>query len=155
MSAITASAAHRASSSASRQPRTARRGRVARLGLVTVVAATVANSLVYFIGNVFIPYDPRFLPLANVSGAISFTLPAAIVAVLLYAALLRCARRPARTFTLIAAVVFVVTLIPDFTYIPTVPGATGGQTAILVMMHIVAACVIVRMLTTLARPAAH
>ena len=59
-----------------------------------------------------------------------------------------------RAFAIIAAVVFVITLIPDFTYIPTVPGATAGQTAILVLMHVVAAGVIVGMLTTLTRPQA-
>ncbi len=48
--------------------------------------------------------------------------------------------------------VFVVTLIPDFTYIPSAPGATAGQTAILVLMHVVAAAVIIGMLTNLARP---
>jgi hypothetical protein len=154
MSSITASPSHAVSFSASRHIRTATRGRVARVGLATILAATVANSLVYFIGGALVAYDPRFLPLADVVGTISFTLPAAVGAVLLYALLLRCARRPARTFTLSAAVVFVVTLIPDFTYIPTVPGATAGQTAILVTMHIVAAGVIVRMLTTLTRPAA-
>lgn len=47
-----------------------------------------------------------------------------------------------------------VTLIPDFAYIPTVPGATGGQTAILILMHVAAAGVIVRTLTALARPQA-
>jgi len=140
------------SSSASREARVASRGRFARVGLAAVVAAVAANTLVYVIGGAFVPYDPRFLPLANVSGEIVFTLPAAVVAVLLYAALRRFARRPARTFTIIAAAVFVVTLIPDFTYIPTVPGATGGQTAVLVAMHVVAAGVIVGMLTTFARP---
>jgi FlaA1/EpsC-like NDP-sugar epimerase len=130
------------------------RGRFARVGLATVAAATLANTLVYFAGGALVAYDPRFLPLANVSGAIVFTLPAAIVAVLVYAALLRFARKPARTFTIIAAAVFVVTVIPDFTYIPTVPGATVAQTAVLVLMHIVAASVIVRMLTSFARPQA-
>lgn len=154
MSSITASASHVVSSSVPRHARTTNRSRFASVGLATIIAATVANTLVYFIGGALVPYDPRFLPLAGVSGAISFTLPAAIGAVLVYAALLRFARQPARTFTFIAALVFVVTLIPDFTYIPTVPGATGGQTAILVTMHIIAAGVIVRMLTTLARPAA-
>jgi hypothetical protein len=129
-------------------------GRVARVGLATTVAAVAANTLVYFIGGALVAYDPQFLPLAGVSGEIAFTLPAAIGAVLLYAALLRFARNPVRTFTIIAAVVFVVATIPDFTYIPSVPGATGGQTAILVLMHIAAAGVIVRMLTTLARPQA-
>jgi hypothetical protein len=51
-------------------------------------------------------------------------------------------------------VIFVVTTIPDFTYIPTVPGVTGGQTAILVLMHVAATGVIVGMLTTLTRPQA-
>jgi hypothetical protein len=142
------------SSSPVRTARATGWGRVARVGLATTVAAVAANTLVYFIGGALVAYDPQFLPLANVSGAIVFTLPAAIVAALIYAALLRFARRPARTFTIIAAVVFVVTLLPDFTYIPSVPGATGGQTAILVLMHTVAAVVIVRMLTTLARPQA-
>ncbi len=132
--------------------RATNRGRVALVGLATVVAATLANVLVYFVGGALVAYDPQFLPLTDVSGAIVFTLPAAIVAVLIYVALLRYARNPARTFVIIAAVVFVVTLIPDLTYIPTVPGATGGQTAILVLMHVVAAAVIVRMLTTFSRP---
>ena len=125
------------------------------MGIATVVAAIAANTLIYFIGGALVAYDPRFLPLANVSGEIVFTLPAAIGAVLLYAALLRFARRPARTFAIISAAVFVVATIPDFTYIPTVPGVTAGQTAILVLMHVTAAAVIVRMLTTLARPQAH
>lgn len=154
MSSITASPSHAVSSSASQQSRATSRGRFARVGLATVAASVAANTLVYFIGGALVPYDPRFLPLAGVSGEIVFTLPAALVAVLLYAALLRFARRPVRTFTLIAAIVFVVTLIPDFTYIPTVPGVTVGQTAILVAMHIVAAGVIVRMLTALARSTA-
>lgn len=154
MSSITETSPIAASPSTPWGPRAASRGRLARVGLATTLAATVANTLVYFIGGALVPYDPRFLPLASVSGAILFTLPAAIGAVLVYAALRRFARNPARTFTIIAAAVFVVTLIPDFTYIPTVPGATGGQTAILVTMHIVAAGVIVRMLTTLPRPQA-
>jgi Family of unknown function (DUF6069) len=154
MSSIATSSPVAISSSVSREPRAAGRGRFTRVGLATVIAAVAANTLVYFIGGALVAYDPRFLPLAGVSGAISFTLPAAIGAVLLYAALLRFAGNPARLFAIISAVVFVVTLIPDFTYIPTVPGATGGQTAILVLMHIVAAGVIVRMLTAFARPQA-
>jgi tryptophan-rich sensory protein len=127
-------------------------GRVARVGLAMVLTAVAANVLVYYVGRALVSYDPQFLPLANVSGAVVFTLPAAVVAALIYAALLRFARRPARTFAVIAAVVFVATLIPDFTYIPSVPGATAGQTAVLVLMHIVAAAVIVRMLTAIPRP---
>ena len=53
--------------------------------------------------------------------------------------------------TNIAVMVLVLSLIPDLTYIPSVPGASAGQTAILMLMHIVAAVVIVSMLTTLTR----
>lgn len=151
MSSIATSPSVVSPSSASRQTRNPSRGHVARVGIATVIAATLANVIVYFVGGAFVAYDPRFLPLTDVSGAIVFTLPAAAVAVLLYAVLLRFARRPSRTFAIISAVVFVVTAIPDFTYIPTVPGATAGQTAVLVAMHVVAAAVIVSMLTTLAR----
>jgi steroid 5-alpha reductase family enzyme len=125
--------------------------RFALLGLGTVVAAVAANTLFYFVGSAVVDYDPEFLPLANVSGAIIFTMVPAIVAPLLYAGLLRFTRHPARIFTTISAIVFVVTAIPDLTYIPTVPGSTPAQTAILVMMHVVAASVIVRMLTTARR----
>jgi len=126
--------------------------RFALVGLGTVVAAVLANVLVYAVGRAVVGYDDRFPPLANVSGAVLFTLVPATVATLLYAVLLRVTSDPPRVFGIVAAVVFVVTLVPDFTYIPTVPGATAGQTAILVLMHVVAAGVIVGLLTTGARP---
>ena len=140
------------SPSVSRESRAVNWGAFARVGIATVVAAVIANVLVYFIGSAIVTYDPEFVVLANAGGAVIFTLASAIVAVLVYAALLRYSGNPARVFTIISAVVFVVTLIPDFTYIPTQPGASAGQTAILSLMHVVAAGVIVWMLTTLTRP---
>jgi tryptophan-rich sensory protein len=80
------------------------------------------------------------------------TLFPAVIAVLLYAALVRWTRHPAHIFTIVSAIVFVVTLLPDFTYIPTVPGASDAQTAVLVLMHVVAAGVIVGLLTSHPRP---
>jgi hypothetical protein len=126
-------------------------GRYSLVGLGTIAAAVLANTVFYFIGGALVAYDPNFIVLSEVSGTIIFTLTPAIGAVLLYAALLRFTRQPARIFTIIAAIVFVVTLIPDFTYIPTVEGSSPEQTAILVLMHVIAASVIVRMLTTSAR----
>jgi len=123
-------------------------GGYALRGLGTVVAAVLANTLFYFVGGAVVAYDPDFIILSNPSGAMIFTVVPAIVAVLLYAALLRFSRHAAGIFTVIAAIVFVLTLIPDFTYIPTVPGSSVGQTAILVLMHVIAASVIVRLLTS-------
>jgi hypothetical protein len=133
-------------------PRAVNWGRFALVGLGTVVAAVLANLLVYLIGSVVVDYDPQFVVLANPSATILFTVVPAIVAVLLYAALIRFTSNPARIFTNIAVVVLILSLIPDLTYIPSVPGATSGQTAILMVMHVVAAVVIVSMLTTLTRP---
>jgi hypothetical protein len=133
-------------------PRAVNWGRFALVGLGTVVAAVLANLLVYLIGSVVVDYDPQFVVLANPSATILFTVVPAIVAVLLYAALIRFTSNPARIFTNIAVVVLILSLIPDLIYIPSVPGATSGQTAILMVMHVVAAIVIVSMLTTLTRP---
>lgn len=136
----------------SRVTRIGGRTRFALVGLGTVIAAVLANLVVYAAGAALVGYNSGFIVLANASGAILFTVVPAIVAVLLYAALLRFTRHPERIFAIIAVVVFIVTLLPDFTYIPTVPGATAGQTAMLVLMHVVAAGVITGMLTTYARP---
>jgi hypothetical protein len=139
-------------SSAPRESRSVDWGRFALVGLGTVVAAVIANVLIYFIGSAFVEYNPQFIVLSNVSPTIIFTVVPAIVAVVIYALLLRFTTNPARIFTIAAAVVLVISLIPDLTYIPTVPGATGAQTAVLMVMHIIAAIVIVSMLTTLTRP---
>ncbi len=58
----------------------------------------------------------------------------------------RFTRHPARIFTIVSAVALVVSFVPVVTYIPTVPGATDAQTAVLAMMHVVAAAMIVGML---------
>ncbi len=44
-----------------------------------------------------------------------------------------------------------VTLIPDFTYIPTLDGASNAEIAVLLMMHVIAAAVITRGLTSVRR----
>jgi hypothetical protein len=125
--------------------------RFALVGPGTALAALAANALCYFIAGTVVAYNAEFLPLASVGGAIIMTLAPAIVAVVLYAALLRFTRRPARIFTIISVVVFIISLIPVFTYIPTVPGVTNAQIAVLVIMHVVAAYVIVSMLTSIRR----
>ena len=122
-------------------------GRYALRGLGTVVAVVLANTLFYYLGGALVAYDPDFIILSNPSGAAIFTVVLAIVAVLL-AGLVRFARHPAAIFPVILAIVFVVTLIPGFTSIPTVPDASNAQTAVLVLMHVIAASVIVRLLTS-------
>jgi hypothetical protein len=118
---------------------------------MTVVAATLANALFYYAAGQFVAYDSQFAPLENVSGAVIFTLFFAVGAVLLYAVLRRFTRQANRIFTVISAVFLVVSVIPDITYIPTVPGSSNAQTAILIVMHVIAAAVIVGMLSSSAQ----
>src|SRR6266536_917669 len=122
-------------------------GRFALRGLATIVAAVLANTLVYYVGGQLVAYDPDFIMLATPGGTIVMTVFPAMVAVLLYAALVRFTRHAARIFSIVAALVLVVSFVPDFTYVPTVPGSSDAQIAILLAMHVVAAAVIVRMLT--------
>src|SRR2546423_15307537 len=82
--------------------------RFALVGPGTVIAAVAANALFYFIAGTVVAYNAEFLPLASVGGAIIMTLAPAIVAVGLYAALLRFTGNPARVFMIISAVVFII-----------------------------------------------
>lgn len=125
-------------------------GGFALVGIATILTAIIANSLVYFVGRIVVSYDPDFIIFQNVSPTIIFTVVPAIVSVLLYGLLRRFTTRPERTFTILAAVVLVLSIVPDLTYIPTVEGASAGQTAILIVMHLVAAITITGMLTRLA-----
>ena len=97
-------------------------------------------------------YEPAFLPLGNVSAPVIFTFFPAVVATLLYAGLFRFVRKNAATvFAVISAITFLVTLIPDFTYIPTVEGVSNAEIGVLVVMHALAAAIITRGLTEVRR----
>jgi len=127
-------------------------GGYARTGLLTIGAAVLANAVFFYLAQLVVRYDPAFLPLGNVSAPIIFTLFPAVVAAVLYAPLLQFVRKQAAiVFTVISAITFLVTLIPDFTYIPTVEGVSNAQIAVLVIMHAIAAAVITRGLTSIRR----
>jgi hypothetical protein len=127
-------------------------GRYARIGLLTTGAAVVANAVFFYVAQVAVQYDPAFLPLGNVSAPIIFTVFPAVVAAVLYAGLLQFVRKHAAlVFTVISAITFVITLIPDLTYIPTVDGVSNAEIGVLVLMHAIAAAIITRGLTSIRR----
>ena len=68
-----------------------------------MIAAVLANTRFYYLGGALVAYDPDFIILSNPSGAAIFTVVPAIVAVLLYAGLVRFTRHPAAIFTVISA----------------------------------------------------
>ncbi|MFL5761276.1 MAG: DUF6069 family protein [Thermomicrobiales bacterium] len=126
----------------------------ALVGLAASVAAALANMLVYVFGDAVVGYDPDFVYLGSAIGIGIFTFVLAVAAVLVYAVVVQRTENPVRLFTIISSVVLAVSIIPDYTYIPSEPGATTAQASILALMHVVAAGVIVWMLTTFARPRA-
>jgi hypothetical protein len=132
------------------QSKSKRRGYL-KLGIATVFSAVLANVLVYFLGDVVVDYKSDFVILNNFSGVAIFTFVAAVVAVLLYAVLLRKSVQPERTFTITAAVLLVLSVIPDLTMLPGEKGSSNGQIALLVLSHIVAAVIITGMLTKYGR----
>ena len=127
-------------------------GRYARAGLLTIGVSVLANAVFFYLAQVAVQYDPAFLPLGNVSAPIIFSVFPAVGAALLYAGLLQFVRsHAAMVFALIATLTFVVTLIPDFTYVPTLDGVSNAEIGVLVMMHTIAATVITRGLISVRR----
>jgi magnesium-transporting ATPase (P-type) len=134
--------------SASSDTRSVKWGKFARVGLAATIASSLANVVVYYLGDWTIGYNADFVELGSAFGIAVFTAVLAVIAVLTYAALLRYTDNPVRNFTYVSAVALVVSLVPDITFIPSEPGATIGQTLILCLMHVVAAGVIVGKLTS-------
>ncbi len=117
--------------------------------LAGVVAAAV-NAVIYFIASAAGAIPQTVLvpglnqPITVVLVILNSFVPAILAAVVL-ALLNRFARRPVRLFRIIAAVLLVI----SFANPLTIPGAPLAMILTLDLMHIVAAAIIVGVLTTL------
>ena len=125
-------------------------GRLLWVGPAAGVAAAVVNAVVYLLASAFgaMPSDvvvPGRGPITLGAVLVSSFVPALVAAVVL-ALLGRFTRRPVRNFVVLAAVVFVVSLVAPF----SVPGAPVPMVAAPILMHVVAAVVITGVLTALA-----
>jgi hypothetical protein len=126
------------------------------VSLFTISAATGANLLVRAIAFALLPLSDHFPPLEWQSVAL-LTVAGVALASGVYALVRRLSRNAVRTYTLIAGIALVVSLIPlaliwrD----PAAfgPGTTRPEVAVMAMFHGVAALISVVMLTKLA-PAA-
>jgi Family of unknown function (DUF6069) len=127
-------------------------GRLLWVGPLAAVLAAVANTVVYFVayGLGAMPRDvvvegsgPVTLGpvvFASVVGAVAAVVVLAVVALL-------ARRRPIWVFRIVAAVALVLSFYTPF----TIPGAPVAMVTTLLLMHVVAAVVVVGVLTTLAR----
>ena len=128
-------------------------GRLVPVGLLAALVAAVANAVVYLVAAsagampqeiVVNGQGPITLPVVAASSALG-----AVAATIVYALVGRCARRPVRVVRVVAAVVLVLSLVPPF----TITGAPISMILALELMHVIAAVVIVGLLTTMARRA--
>lgn len=122
------------------------------VGPLTILVAVIANVLIQQIAGVVLQPDPGFIPL-TLMPPIMFTIIGVLGAVIVFALFGRFARRPIRLFQQIALGVLLVSLIPDVALLiaNALPGTTIGAVGALMLMHLAAGLITVRMLTTLAR----
>jgi hypothetical protein len=120
------------------------------VGPLALALALAGNIAVWAIASAVIDVSPEFMPLASVGPVIFMTTLGVLGAVLAFAIVGRFARQPARTYSLIAFVALLVSLIPNVMLIVAPAGApfggiTAPQVLVLMVMHVVAyaACVVI------------
>jgi hypothetical protein len=112
-------------------------GAIVVQGGIALGTAVVVNALVVFLAGQA-EIAPTLEPLSY-GPVVVFTALGTIGATVVYALLRRFVEQPDRTFTAVAGVVLVLSLIPDATYAPGLPGATTAGVAVLALMHVTAA----------------
>jgi hypothetical protein len=121
------------------------------VGPLAGAIAAVVNAVVYLLASALgaMPSDvvvPGQGP-ATLGAVVSIYFVPALLGALLFAVMGRFTRRPIRTFRVVAAVVLVLSFATPF----TLPGAPVAMIAALLVMHVIAAAVIIGVLTTLGR----
>ncbi|MFO7925582.1 MAG: DUF6069 family protein [Halobacteriota archaeon] len=116
-----------------------------RRGVVALALSLVVNWLVTF-GAISAAVAPELNALQY--GPVTFFTTAGVVgATITYGLLAWGSSNPDRLFAIVAAVVLVVSLIPDFTVIPNQPGGSLVGGGILGVMHVTTAVICVVVLT--------
>ena len=122
-------------------------GSLLKAGLLALVLAFAANLIAYGLLALLVELPAGFAPLQPAPIAI-FTALGAVGATITFAIVRRVSGQPARTFTIVAVVAFVLSIIPNILLAldPTaapIPGADAEGFLILILFHVVAAVVIV------------
>lgn len=138
-------------------PTEKRTGGVLRLfmvGVLTIATTLGVNLVIRTVAYAIFPLSPIFLPLPI--GSISvLTVVLVAGAVLVYAGVTRFSQRPARTYTLIALIALLLSLIPNALLLlhpdaRMLPGVTRLATSILMVLHLIDAVLALVLLTRLA-----
>jgi MFS family permease len=123
------------------------------VGLLAIIASVAANVLVRALAGATLDLSPDSLELLDYGGVIGLTVLGVLGAVIVFALLERFARRPILMFERIAAVVLVLSFVPDvLLLVASVPGATAVSVGVLMSMHVVAWAISVGLLSRFAPP---
>lgn len=121
-------------------------------GFMALAGALIATLLVRVAALAIFDIPPEFLPLAEPGPTIFFTAVSTLGAIGTWALMRRLVSGPDRAFRWLAWIVLLVSFVPDLWLLTdgaatAFPGATVPAVGTLMLMHVVAAAVIVRSLT--------
>jgi hypothetical protein len=125
--------------------------RIVRAGVNSVLAALVANLIVRFILGALLDLPAEFAPLQY--GAIAFlTILGTSAGAVVFALLASRVRNPIRTYWIVAMVVLVLSIMPNFVMMANpgmmpFPGGSALTFGVLIVFHVVAGLVSVWVLT--------
>ncbi|GHO47746.1 DUF6069 family protein [Ktedonospora formicarum] len=124
------------------------------VGVLTVVAALVANLVIRALAFAIWPISPIFLPL-KITSIGAFTIVLVGGSALIYMLVSRFSRQPTRIFTCIALIALLLSCVPNALLFlnPDTrmwPGITPLAITILIVLHVVDAIIVIMMLTRFA-----
>lgn len=130
-------------------------GRLLWVGPLAVITAVIVNSIVRVIAVPLLHIPTEFQPLSW-GQFIFLTVVGTSLGGVVFAVVARFAKRPIRTFRIIAVVALLLSWLPDFGLLAAgdrapYPGVSPASVGVLMLMHVLAAVVSVGILTTLAR----
>ena len=119
---------------------------------LAIVAATFANLVVYFAADARwgIAWEPKFNAILVVVG----TVGALVIASIIFAVMVRLAKNPVRTYTLIATVALLLSIVTPVLALFGIPGASVAPldtVIIMILTHIIAFVVSTLIFTQLTR----
>ncbi|MEE8129088.1 MAG: DUF6069 family protein [Vicinamibacterales bacterium] len=122
------------------------------VGLQTILASVVGTLAVRAVALALLDIPPEFPPLAGPGPTVFFTVVGVFSGVVVFAVIRRFATQPIRLFRIVAAVALLVSLLPDLQLLndaasSTFPGASVLAVGTLMVQHVVAAAIVVWMLT--------
>ena len=119
------------------------------VGPLTVLAATVGVLIVRVLAVAILHPDPLPISLGWIAPTV-FTLVLCTGAVIVFALVGRFAKKPLRTYQIIAFVALVLSFLPDVAYAGSgMPGANWSSAIALMVMHVVAWAITVTLLARL------